>query len=238
MNKKTNSKLLAYIVVPVIFTVLGYALLAVALKPVLNLALGTVTMFMTNGEEVYVPKLGNIYDSVTAKPEPVQDPGVEGDGVIKSSDFAYPELYSKYGEISCERIGVSCDVYWGDTDEVLEYGAGNYTGSYLPGYGRMILIAGHNQTYFLPFQYAEVGDIFKFSTYYGDYEYEVKRVEVYDENDLARYVYDNLTAKEELVMYNCYPFHVVVGRKTDRMTLFCDRISGPDVQWIEGQFEG
>jgi hypothetical protein len=31
---------------------------------------------------------------------------------------------------------------------------------------------------------------------------------------------------------------VVVGRKTDRMTLFCDRISGPDVQWIEGQFEG
>ena len=101
----------------------------------------------------------------------------------------------------------------------------------------MVLLAGHNQTYFLPFQYAEVGDIFKFSTYYGEYEYEVKRVEVYDENDLWSYVVDNLDEKEELVMYTCYPFHVVVGRKTDRMTLFCDRISGPDVQWIEGQFD-
>lgn len=232
MIKKKSTKLLAYFVVPVIFTVLGYVLLAVALKPVWDVALGTVTMFMTNGEPVYEPKLGSIYDAEAPKPEP------EPDGVLQSTEFEFPELYSKYGEISCERIGVDCGVYWGDTDEVLEYGAGNYTGSFPPGYGRLILLAGHNQTYFLPFQYAEVGDIFKFSTYYGDYEYEVKRVEVYDENDLGHYVLDHLSEnKEELVMYTCYPFHMVVGRKTDRMTLFCERISGPDVQWIEGQFD-
>ncbi len=233
MKRENSVKLLAYIIMPVIFTILGYVLLAVALKPVWDLALGTATMFMGDREPVFESKLGNIYEANAPKQgsKPVTE------GIVRSSDIPFPELYSKYGEISCERIGISCDVYWGDSDEVLEYGAGNYTGSFPPGYGRMVLLAGHNQTYFLPFQYAEVGDIFKFSTYYGEYEYEVKRVEVYDENDLWSYVVDNLDDKEELVMYTCYPFHVVVGRKTDRMTLFCDRISGPDVQWIEGQFD-
>ena len=37
--------------------------------------------------------------------------------------------------------------------------------------------------------------------------------------------------KEELVMYTCYPFYAITGRKTQRLTVFADRVEGYNVKW-------
>jgi sortase A len=39
--------------------------------------------------------------------------------------------------------------------------------------------------------------------------------------------------KEELILYTCYPFHAITGRKTDRLVVFADRTAGRDVIWKE-----
>ena len=59
------------------------------------------------------------------------------------------------------------------------------------------------------------------------YQYQVSRTDVKDHNDST--AYDLLQEKEELVMYTCYPFETMVGTKTDRFFVYCEKISGPTV---------
>ena len=60
------------------------------------------------------------------------------------------------------------------------------------------------------------------------------RFEVYNENALWDYINENMfREEEELVMYTCYPFYAITGRKTDRLTVFAERTSGLDVKWRE-----
>ena len=237
MKKKRKLRLLAYILMPVIFTIIGYVLLAIALKPVLNMGVSTINMFMADRAPEFNEELKSIYDPYAPKAaEPQTDEATDTE-YIQSYNFEFPEHNDRYGELICERLGLRVAVYWGDSDEILEYGAGTYAGSLPPGYGEMTLIAGHNLTYFAPFKDAEVGDTIEFRTYYADYVYKVREVSIFDERDLQRYVLDGLFDKDELILYTCYPFEAVVGRKTDRLTLICDRISGPDIHWKGRQDE-
>lgn len=118
-------------------------------------------------------------------------------------------------------------VYFGDNNDILRVGAGQYIGSFLPGYGRTIMLCAHNTTFFKPLQVIEAGDIITFKTSYGVYQYQVSRTDVKDHNDST--AYDLLQEKEELVMYTCYPFETMVGTKTDRFFVYCEKISGPTV---------
>ena len=90
-----------------------------------------------------------------------------------------------------------------------------------------IMLCAHNTTFFKPLQVIEAGDIITFKTSYGVYQYQVSRTDVKDHNDST--AYDLLQEKEELVMYTCYPFETMVGTKTDRFFVYCEKISGPTV---------
>ncbi|MDO5119459.1 MAG: class D sortase [Coriobacteriales bacterium] len=219
-------KLLAYLGVPAVFCVLGYALLWLALQPVWPMASATVGLLVSDEAPNFDAGLTTVYDPNAFKAE------VKEDGFISGADVHFPEAGEQYGKITCERIGLDAPVYWYDSDEILAYGVGQSLISFPPGYGREIILSGHNTTYFACLEDVGAGDIIKFDTNYCNYEYKVTRVQVYDENELEHLLNGNMfEEKEELIMYTCYPFYAISGRKTDRLTVFATRISGLDVKW-------
>lgn len=234
-HKKKNVKLLAYITVPVIFTIIGYTLLGIALKPVWDVVSAGVSMFAAQEAPTFETDLKSIYDP-NAKPEPVEEPIEPLDEIvhIPISEIELPDVGTQYGQIRCDRIGLDAPAYWGDTNKILRYGAGQYTASLWPGFGQLLFLSAHNTTFFKCFQDIEVGDVINFSTNYGEFEYTVNKVEVLNENVLGDYILEHLRdEKEELVMCTCYPFYAISGRKTDRLTVFCEKTAGPVIDWRE-----
>ena len=60
--------------------------------------------------------------------------------------------------MTCEQVGLDVPLYYGDSMEIMRVGAGQYQGSFIPGYGKTILLSGHNTTYSSPLQKIAVGD--------------------------------------------------------------------------------
>ena len=174
-------------------------------------------------------RLTNVYD-------PSAQASVDSSaGYIPGSAVEFPVAGSQYGHISCERIGLDAPVYWYDSDDILMYGVGQSLSSLPPGFGGTILLSGHNTTDFACLAQVQDGDVIRFSTNWCDYEYTVSHHEVYNEKDLETLITDMAlnNPHEELVMYTCYPFHAITGRKTERFTVFADRTAGLDVHWKE-----
>lgn len=217
---KKLKRIMAYIYMPLFFTVAGYGLLWIAAAPIFNLATNVGSMVLAQEVPDFNTELGDIYV--------INNQPVEGQpDIVVSSDVTTPVYGEKYGEITCERIGLNAPVYFGDDNNILRVGAGQYIGTFLPGFGRTIMLCAHNTTFFKPLQIIEAGDIITFRTSYGVYQYQVSRTDVRDHNDSS--AYDLLQEKEELIMYTCYPFETMVGTKTDRLFVYCDKISGPTV---------
>lgn len=145
---------------------------------------------------------------------------------ISKNDITLPVDGEKYAVISIERLNMSVPLYYGDTNALLKKGAGQYTGegSAIFGEGKQILVAGHNTREFRPLQNAQLGDIVKVTTSYGEFAYQIVRMQVYDMND--RSSYDFNLDHEQLAMYTCYPFSGPPG-KTERYFCYCDKLYGP-----------
>ena len=218
---------------PVLFTVIGYALLTAALIPVWEMISAAAGLVIAEDAPVFTSELKSIYDPSFQ----VQTP-VEEEAFIRIEDIELPAAGTQYGNITCEKIGLNAPLYWDDTLEILRYGAGQNIASFMPGFGRILIIAGHNSTHFNVIQNIAVGDVIKIDTNYCPYEYEVQEVKVYDEDDLEELFTEHLLDEEEtLYLYTCYPFTAHVGRRTDRMLVTAKRISGYDVKWRASQYE-
>ena len=140
----------------------------------------------------------------------------------------WPGYGQHYAQISCNRIGLEAPIYMGDNYKILRVGAGQYLGSFPPGYGRVILIGAHCTTFFAPLQYVEIGDVFVVKTSYGIYRYKVNKIKIYKATDTN--TYDKSQKKEQLVLYTCYPFSLLSGSRNQRMFVYADKISGPQLK--------
>lgn len=219
MTKK-QGRLMAYILMPLIFAMIGYGVLYIAGAPIVKLVYNVGSMFLTQDAPSFDTDLGTVFE----------DSGLTAEGqseTVAISTIVVPKFGEQYGELSCERIGLSAPVYYGDSNEILRVGAGQYIGSFLPGYGRLIMLCAHNTTFFRPLQNVEVGDIFVFKTSYGVFEYQVTETAIKDHNDSS--AYNLLIDSEQLIMYTCYPFETLAGTNTDRLFVYCEKISGPVV---------
>ena len=95
---------------------------------------------------------------------------------IPFSSITYPIVGDRYAAITVSGTNVDAPVYYGDTNKILNHGVGTYmesSGAGLPGEGKTILLAGHNNTFFNDLQHAEVGATVTITTHYGVYTYEV-----------------------------------------------------------------
>ena len=220
-------KVLAYIGMPALFCAVGYVLLFLALQPVYAPVRAWAGLLIADQAPSFDDSLKSIYDPEAEKIQPQEA------NYIDSRDIEFPMSGTQYAQVTCEEIGLDAPVYWHDSDEILMYGVGQMIASMPPGFGSAIVLSGHNNTFFTCLQYAAVGNVIKIKTNYCDYEYKVTKVQVYPEKELGSIIGDAVRNenKEELIMYTCYPFHVITGRKTQRLTVFADRISGTDVKW-------
>ena len=136
---------------------------------------------------------------------------------VKKRLSSIPSYGTKYGNIKIDKIGLKLPIYFGDSMEILSYGVGHYVGSYFPGEGGSIILAGHNDSgYFERILELVKGDEIVIETGYGTFDYSVSDIKIANENDLSAFPIQE--EKELLILYTCYPLGI--GYKTERFVVY------------------
>lgn len=211
MNPKVR-RFLLYVLMPVVFVAIGYALILFGGKGAIDLMKDEINMAMTKGAPDYPNGFDeNLYKKV-----------VENGNVKEWSEVPLPAMNTSYAVISSQELGIEADVYYGDADDCFANGIGQYTGSHLFGCGSTILLGGHDSTYFAGLEQAKSGDRFQVLTNYGMFEYEVTDTAIVKATD--RTAYDLNQTEEQLILYTCYPFGKITSAREDRFFVYCKRI--------------
>ena len=94
-------------------------------------------------------------------------------------------------------------VFFGDSDEILSLGAGQWSGSYFCGLGKNCVLSAHVMSYFYELQDTEIGDEVIMQTVYGAYKYEVTDKFIFEETNTS-VLWDDYGG-DTLFLYTCYP---------------------------------
>jgi sortase A len=218
---KHNGKLfLSYLYTPILIAILGYITIFFAAAPIIQMVAAVSDMVIAKSAPDFSEELNSIFDENTVK----------ATDFVDMSEVAMPLYETQYAVITCERIHLLAPLFWGDSDKVLKQGVGQYIGSFMPGFGRPLLLSGHDSTYFAPLEEIQTGDIIKITTNYGDYEYKVMGTGITSSHDQK--AYDLGQNEEELILYTCYPFGALIGVKDQRYFVYADKVKGP--QLVQG----
>ncbi|WP_228461971.1 class D sortase [Pseudolactococcus hodotermopsidis] len=145
---------------------------------------------------------------------------------LKSSEIKYPHPGELYGKIAVPDVGVDVPLFFGDTLEILRYGAGQYMSSKFPGEIGTTIVGDHNGNQFGKLNNAEIGMLVNLSTTYGEYQFRIISKDIKNKDDAM--VTSLLFQKKEplLLLYTCYPIDSI-GRTDDRIFVQCEYVSGP-----------
>lgn len=212
-------KLTGYVLLPLAFFVITLVFLYCTLNPFINIVLNAWSMF--SGEAGF--DNNEINNDIFT-----EDSLLGYDGTVIGSDITYPVYGTKYGEIiiNTNNSSYTVPLIFGDSNAVLNRGAGQYLGSHFPGEGSTILVSAHNTTHFYCLKYTKIGEIIEVNTHYGKYKYEIVDISVKHKNDPT--AYDLNSTKEHLVLYTCYPFDSY-GYLVDRYFVTAKLVSGPKI---------
>ena len=151
---------------------------------------------------------------------------ISNDNTVKRADVPQANYGDLYAYVKCQDIGLDCPVYMGSDNSILKLGAGQVTATYQPGFGSLIMIGAHNNTFFNCLKNIQTGTVITMETSYGTYTYQVNSTEVVDVTD--KDAYDFFTDHEQLLLYTCYPFDMLAS--TDyRFMVHADLVSGPTI---------
>lgn len=233
MDRHSRSKMpgvVAYVCMPLLLSAVCGIILYFGLAPVAEGLKRASNQMLNSGNEYF---LG---DTPTVLKE--EQDGGEGQTLIPETETQVqeikkqvveePNIGDQYGQLVCERIGINSPIYFGDNPNVLLQGIGTYPVSWIPGCGHTTLMSGHNDMSLKTLGDVEVGDRFTLTTSYGTFEYQVSDFKIVDENDIQACRLDSDT--EQVVIYTCYPFYKVSGRKTERFFVYLEKLSGPEIE--------
>ncbi len=134
---------------------------------------------------------------------------------------SYPDYGKSFGTLKIPSVKIEKTLYHGDTMDILRYGLGHFAGSYFPGEGGTILIAGHNTSGFLrTLPKVNIGDEVSIETVYGDYTYIIYDTKVMKASELEKM--DFKDEEETLVLYTCYP--LTIGHPKTRYVVYARRL--------------
>lgn len=223
-HKKTDGK--SFIILPIVFFAGIYLVMYAALSPSLGTIFSAAGMMFSDSEKDYSTEYKNIFVPVSDNSALSSD-SANGSRYIDIDKIEYPRYGNQFGELIIEDCGIESKLFFGDGDVALRNGVGVYSGSFIPGYGKTILVAGHNNTYFNGLKYAQEGQTAVIRTSYGNYEYKITGTAVKKSNDKT--AYDLKADNENLVMYTCYPFDEL-GLTSYRFFVYAKYVSGPVIQ--------
>lgn len=210
-----NSHKFSFLFVPILFLVLSYLIIFLILHPFFG-AISSTTDFLFYDKPQSSGQLKDIFTSTPATSQKR----------IRLSTITFPVYGTRFGQLEIPAAAIKADLYFGDGTEELNNGVGIYNGSFIPGYGRTILVAGHNHTFFHTLGNAKTGDSIKIGTNYGEYVYKITKAQVHSVND--RTAYDINANKENLILYTCYPFNCI-GLTQQRYYVYAEYVSGPEI---------
>lgn len=146
---------------------------------------------------------------------------------IKKRLVEYPSYGDVFASIKIPSIKVDVNVYHGDALRLLKYGAGHHAGTYFPGEGGTILIAGHNTSgQFEKLPNVKVGDEITIKTIYGSYKYTITDTAILEASAFNKNLSIN-DNKEQLILYTCYPVNTP-GFKTKRFIVYASLVGEVD----------
>ena len=216
-----------FIILPILYSVLILGLSALIIIPNVKRYYNMVSLFISDNEADFSVGYNSIYvpvsDGLEEENSPEQ-PKKETQKTVPLSEIMMPHYGEQFGELIIDDCQVKANLFWGDGDVQLNNGVGVFNGSFIPGYGKTIMVAGHNVTYFNGLKYAEKGQKVLIRTSYGNYTYEITDVQVKDREDSS--AYDLRAEKENLIMYTCYPFDEI-GLTPNRCFVYAKFVSGP-----------
>ena len=203
-----------FIVLPLIFIILTGLVFYITFAPIVSPYLGLASLLFSQTEQA-APT-----DRFTDLAEDLAK-----SGVLQLSE--YPVVSDRIGQIDIDGTGLSAPVYYGDGNTELNQGAGIYTGAWIPGEGRTVMVAGHAGTFFRKLEGIQPGMQIQFATYYGEYVYEVTEAKVMEATDTS--AYDFTRTDENLILYTCYPFDAL-GYTPFRFCVYANYVSGPIIE--------
>lgn len=213
-----------FVILPIIFCVVIYLLCFAVFAPTASSLLSLSSFFFSDNKKDFSEEYNNIFVPIEELSE-IEKPDNKKE-TVKISEITFPKYGEQFGELIIEDCQINNKLFFGDNDIALNNGVGIYNGSSIPGYGRTILVAGHNNTYFNGLKYAKKGQKVKLRTSYGNYIYEITDIQVKKATDKTAY---DLTANyENLIMYTCYPFDEL-GLTPDRFFVYAKLVSGPEI---------
>lgn len=211
----------SFIILPIIFFVGIYLVLYIALNPMIT-TVTSIGGFMFSDLEIdYSTSYKNIF-----VPLATENNESNKNEKLTLDKIEYPMYGNQFGELIIEDCDIDSKLFFGDGEVALRNGVGVYNGSFIPGYGKTILVAGHNNTDFNGLKNSKEGQIVKIRTSYGNYEYKITKKEIKRYDDKSAY---DLTADHEnLIMYTCYPFDEL-GLTEYRYFVYAEYVSGPKI---------
>lgn len=117
-----------------------------------------------------------------------------------------PAIGSVLGRIQIPRLGLSVIVLEGDSDRVLQEGAGHVPSTALPGTPGNVAIAAHRDTFFRPLRNIREGDVINVTTPAGSHVYRVMHLEKVKPTDVQVL---RPQGHPTLTLITCYPFYYV-----------------------------
>ena len=135
----------------------------------------------------------------------------------------YPSYGDVFASIKIPSQSIDASIYHGDALRLLKYGVGHHAGTYFPGEGGTILIAGHN-TYaqFRNLPNMKENDEIIIETIYGKYTYKVDRTDILEAKAFNESLSIN-DENEQLILYTCYPVDTP-GFKTKRFIVYASLV--------------
>lgn len=219
-RNKTNKNIKKFLIVPLIMCAAILLVSSTICFPLLSDVFSIGSMFLSDKQVDYSKSFENIFVPTTNDSD-----------TVNAKDVDFPSVNKQFGELKIKSCSVNAKLFFGDGKIPLRNGVGVYAGSFIPGYNKTILVAGHNNTYFNGLKNIKKGDTVKINTSYGNYKYRVTAAKIYNaENKKA---YDLSKNEENLILYTCYPFDTL-GITEKRFFVYAEKVSGPK---IVGQYE-
>ena len=214
------------LVAPIIFLVIGYSLIYVIGKPVIQFVTSSIQLFLLTD----TPNFETTKQSFTAVDN--KQVATNAKNELPSSKIDYPVGGQLYGKVKIEKLQLNVPLYFGDTEEILREGAGQFMGSVYPGELGTTLIGGHNVDDFGKLGAAQVGDEIMLQTTYGKYVYRINRLDVRDKKD--KEINDMIYQRNDhrLILYTCYPIDSL-GLTNERLFAIGEFVSGPMINGNE-----
>jgi sortase A len=174
-------------------------------------------------------KLSETYRSVDAAYRPPPAPGETADTRVPLAALASGYRHdtkagAPLGRLEVGRLGLDAVVLNGTDTASLKKGPGRQLGTFMPGQGELVYIAGHRTTYGAPFARIDriaPGDRILLRVPYGVFEYRATGHTIVDDNDLSVL---RSHGREVLALQACHPrfratHRYIVWAKLVRVTL-------------------